>query len=468
MESVEEQVKKKQKRETVANGSDTSSEKRHQTDNFSIYYGLLSHQQNMLQDSIRTGLYQQAFLAIAHKFQGKVVLDVGTGSGILAHFAVQAGAKKVYAVEASAVSERARILLAANGLSSKITVLRGKAEELDLPEKVDIIVSEPMGILLLHERMIESFLAARQKHLKQDGLMLPSMASIYVCPFTDNLLHQEQVAKASFWTTRDFFGLDMTSMYATAVEEHLSQPVVGPVEPASLLSPETASSRIAIDFRTASPEDLHDVTLPFRCPITKAGDLHGMACWFDVLFLGLPSSVPSSSSDGLAQTQLSPPVVLSTAPSAAMTHWYQTRLLFHKPLPVKFGQVLSGRLRMVGNKHSSYSITLFATLSGINSSSSTFEIKHDYELQNVLFRCYWPEQQQSASSQSDFSKSGIQLDSKLMSLAKDADYVVETSHMNVEGAKSEAVSASLATENSEALGVSSTTKSKDSSRYRPY
>lgn len=70
-------------------------------DPFTQYYGQLLHQGNMLQDYVRTGTYQRAFLENRSDFEGKVVLDCGTGTGILAMFAVQAGAKKVYAIEAS-------------------------------------------------------------------------------------------------------------------------------------------------------------------------------------------------------------------------------------------------------------------------------------------------------------------------------------------------------------------------------
>jgi histone-arginine methyltransferase CARM1 len=58
----------------------------------------------MLQDYIRTSTYQRAILQNADDFNGRVVLDVGCGSGILSFFAVQAGAKKVYAVEASSMA----------------------------------------------------------------------------------------------------------------------------------------------------------------------------------------------------------------------------------------------------------------------------------------------------------------------------------------------------------------------------
>lgn len=63
----------------------------------------------MLQDYIRTSTYQKAVLINNVDFQDKVVLDVGAGSGILSFFSVQAGAKKVYAVEASSMAQHAQV-----------------------------------------------------------------------------------------------------------------------------------------------------------------------------------------------------------------------------------------------------------------------------------------------------------------------------------------------------------------------
>lgn len=65
----------------------------------------------MLQDYIRTSTYQKAVLINTVDFQDKVVLDVGAGSGILSFFSVQAGAKKVYAVEASSMASHAQVKL---------------------------------------------------------------------------------------------------------------------------------------------------------------------------------------------------------------------------------------------------------------------------------------------------------------------------------------------------------------------
>ena len=52
----------------------------------------------MIGDEARTGAYLAAIEGHAAELEGKVVLDVGCGTGILSMFAARAGARKVYAV----------------------------------------------------------------------------------------------------------------------------------------------------------------------------------------------------------------------------------------------------------------------------------------------------------------------------------------------------------------------------------
>ncbi|KAM7061437.1 histone-arginine methyltransferase CARM1-like [Acridotheres tristis] len=92
-------------------------------------------------------------------------LDAGCGSGILSFFA---GARKIYAVEASTMAQHAEVLVKSNNLTERIVVIPGKVEEVSLPEQVDIIISEPMGYVLFNERMLESHLHAK-KYLKPPG-----------------------------------------------------------------------------------------------------------------------------------------------------------------------------------------------------------------------------------------------------------------------------------------------------------
>lgn len=156
------------------------------------FYGYLSQQQNMMQDFIRTSTYQRAILLNDVDFRGKVVLDVGAGSGILSFFAAQAGARKVYAVEASSMAKHAEKLVETNKLSEIIKVIPGKIEEISLPEQVDVIISEPMGYMLFNERMLETFLHAK-KWLAPNGKMFPTQGDLHVAPFSDSQLYNEQV-----------------------------------------------------------------------------------------------------------------------------------------------------------------------------------------------------------------------------------------------------------------------------------
>lgn len=109
-----------------------------------------------------------------HLFEGKTVLDIGCGTGILSIFAAKAGAKHVYAVDNANIIHHARVIVANNHLSDKITLLQGRMEEIELPvQEVDIIISEWMGYFLLYESMLDCVLDARDKYLAQNGLIFP-------------------------------------------------------------------------------------------------------------------------------------------------------------------------------------------------------------------------------------------------------------------------------------------------------
>jgi len=100
-----------------------------------FHYARLDQQQNMLMDTVRTGTYRNAVAIAAEAIRGKVVMDVGTGSGILAMFCARMGARKVYAVEASEMAKNAQRLVDGNGLAGIVEIITGRVEEVEIPEK---------------------------------------------------------------------------------------------------------------------------------------------------------------------------------------------------------------------------------------------------------------------------------------------------------------------------------------------
>lgn len=63
-----------------------------------------------------------------------------------------------------------------------LKVINARVEDVVLPEKVDVIVSEWMGFYLLHEAMLESVIVARDRFLKPTGVIFPESATLYSSP----------------------------------------------------------------------------------------------------------------------------------------------------------------------------------------------------------------------------------------------------------------------------------------------
>ena len=322
------------------------------------FYGYLSQQQNMMQDFIRTSTYQNAMLQNYPDFQDKIVLDVGAGSGILSFFAIQAGARRVYAVEASSMALHCEELVRKNNLSDKIIVMYGKIEEVDIPEEVDTIISEPMGYMLYNERMLESFVHAR-KFLKEGGSMFPTHGDLYLAPFSDEALYMEQYSKSNFWYQQSFYGVDISHLREQAFEEYFKQPVVDTFDIRILTAKPIKHNA---NFLTVNESDFEEITIPFQFVIHTPGMVHGLAFWFEVAFIGSLKTI-----------------WLSTAPTQQLTHWYQVRCLLKFPIFAKVGQVLEGRLVMKATMRQSYDMEIDLGIQGSGVRSyNTLDLKNPY------------------------------------------------------------------------------------------
>ena len=164
-------------------------------------YSHFSIHEEMLKDGIRTKAYKNSIMKNQHLFQDKIVLDVGSGTGVLSIFAgifftnlAKAGAKHVYGIEKANIYLHSQNIIKENNLEDKITIINGLVEEINLPvEKVDIIISEWMGYFLLYESMLDSVLYARDKWLAPDGIMMPDTATMFIAALDDGDYYKKKL-----------------------------------------------------------------------------------------------------------------------------------------------------------------------------------------------------------------------------------------------------------------------------------
>ena len=216
-------------------------------------YANISIHETMLRDEPRTSSYADALVSNSEFMKGKVVLDVGCGTGILCMLAVKAGAKKVIGVDCSSIIERAQKVIDRNGMSDKITLVRGRLEELKLPlehDEVDVIVSEWMGYGLYFENMLSSVIYARDTYLSNQGVLMPSDAKVYIEAVTAT----GEADRVAWWT--NVYGFDMTDMADLLVNDAQVQLV----DNEDIISDRSLAHSLNINL--ASDDDL-DFVAPF-------------------------------------------------------------------------------------------------------------------------------------------------------------------------------------------------------------
>ncbi|KAH3686399.1 hypothetical protein WICPIJ_002578 [Wickerhamomyces pijperi] len=290
---------------------------------FDSYAGHHIHEE-MLKDQVRTLSYRQAILKNKDLFKDKIVLDVGCGTGILSMFAAQAGAKHVIGVDMSNIIEMAQKIVDLNGFSDKITLVRGKLEDVTLPyPKVDIIVSEWMGYFLLYESMLDSVLWARDHYLVEGGLLFPDRATMHIAAIEDGEYKDDKI---HYW--ENVYGFD----YSPFIELSMREPLVDIVENSAVVT--SSAKLIDIDINTVKVEDLAFFK-EFELKAQRDDLVHGLVSWFDIWF---PSSEKKNE------------IYFSTGPQANYTHWKQTVFYLEDVLDVKKGETIKLSLDNRPNK----------------------------------------------------------------------------------------------------------------------
>ena len=247
--------------------------------NSDTFGGLEAHEE-MLSDTQRIEAYHRGI----HRnvAPGDVVVDLGTGTGVLALMASKAGAKKIYAVEHSEFIDVAEEIARLNGVTN-IEFVRANSREFTPPEPVDVVLHEQMGDELFNENMLENILDLRDRVLRPGGRILPARFRLFVEPVS---LHDDMRIRR-FWNIAVPDGIDLGGMEQSPVAARFDSGR----NDQFWLRPRSAASTIG-DPQPVLEFDLSTLASPDHLPTqhrierTAAADaiVDGCCVWFEARF----------------------------------------------------------------------------------------------------------------------------------------------------------------------------------------
>ncbi len=260
------------------------------------FAGLAEHEE-MLSDSVRVDAYHRG---IRRNVQaGDVVVDLGTGTGLLAFMASRAGAKKVYAVEHSDFIDVAREIARHNGFTN-IEFVKANSREFRPPEKVDVVLHEQMGDELFNENLLQNLLDVRDRFLRPHGRILPAKFRLFVEPVT---MHESRRVRR-FWNIDLPDGIDLAPMRESPI---IARYDTGRNEQTWLtrgaVAATVAAPKPILEFDLDTLESVDALATDFVIERTASADMivDGTCIWFEAVF--------------------DDDIVLSTSPLGPVTSW---------------------------------------------------------------------------------------------------------------------------------------------------
>ncbi len=230
----------------------------------------------MLDDERRTS----AFLAAIEELTGPsdIVVDIGSGTGVLAVGAARAGAREVFAIEASAMASKARALAVANDVADRVTVLEGWSTRIELPRRATLLVTETLGNDPLDEHIIDIVADAKRRLLEPGARIIPNRVDLYgvlvELPIELRERHAFTLGGAARWSRQH--GIDFSSLASPPANGYI---VTLRQQDGSLLrelSPPTLLGSIDL---TSAALGFEARTVDLR--VTLAGQCAGVLYYFD-------------------------------------------------------------------------------------------------------------------------------------------------------------------------------------------
>lgn len=266
----------------------------------------------MLADEKRNAAYQKAIEKAVTKED--TVVDIGTGTGLLAMMAAKAGAQKVIACEMHGkLAEVAKEIVDINKFSKQINIISKKSTQMkvgeDLPEAADVLISEILDVGVIGEGVLPTLRHAHQALLKEDVQIIPERVALFA-----QLIEIPDRARIN--PIHRIAGFDLSPFDQFRIPNEYTAVYLQKerYKPLSEVIP-----MLDYDFYNLPPaiSDNLPKQKQLTFPITATGDLQAVAFWFDL--------------------HLDEEISVSTKPGGDLIHWGQALYCFETPQKVEKG-----------------------------------------------------------------------------------------------------------------------------------
>jgi type I protein arginine methyltransferase len=202
---------------------------------------------------------------------GSVVVDLGAGTGVMALLACRLGADRVFAIEPSPVIEVGREIARRNGLEDRIAFMQFRSQDVSLPQRADVIVSDLRGVLPLYAGHVVSIVDARRRFLAPGGMLIPA---------------RDTICAAVVEAFESYRRIDRWAKHSGGFEIEPARQLIANtwwrsrVEPSQLLTEPQAIA--TLDYSTIEAPDLKS-SVAFT--VLRSGTAHGICLWFETLLV---------------------------------------------------------------------------------------------------------------------------------------------------------------------------------------
>lgn len=267
----------------------------------------------MVADPVRMDAFRRALAETVRP--GAIVLDLGAGTGIMSILALKAGAARVHAVDPNPAVWLVPELAAENGFAGRVTVHQESSIEMEVPEKVDVVVSDMRGPSPLLEQNLSALRDVRERWLAPGGVVMPARDRLKVV-----LVEAEGMARRleDGWAAFARYGVSAAAMKRSILNQAYSD-AYAPVSASDVLT--TEGTWFTIDYAAPPRGSVDGAT---SLDVVRGGTALALSLFFEV--------------------HLTPNVSYTTAPGHAVIY-SRYHLPLEQPVVVERGDRVDVTLR---------------------------------------------------------------------------------------------------------------------------